>query len=92
MIELGSTERVPEEAEEFRAVLRDYVRMYAFLSQVIPYYDTDLEQLYLFGKHLFNVLPRGADNTKFLDDQQVRDDYIRLARRRAYEMIHRDVA
>ncbi|QGK68925.1 DEAD/DEAH box helicase [Allosaccharopolyspora coralli] len=51
----------PEEAEEFRHALRQYVRLYAFLAQVVPYHDAELERLYLYGKHLLNRLPRDKD-------------------------------
>lgn len=50
-----------EAAEEFRSVLRDYVRKYGFLSQVIPFVDPGLERLYLYGKHLLTRLPRRQD-------------------------------
>ncbi|MGI8647159.1 MAG: restriction endonuclease subunit R [Acidimicrobiales bacterium] len=48
-------------AEEFRSALRDYTRMYGFLSQVVPYVDPELERLYLYGRHLLNRLPRRED-------------------------------
>lgn len=48
-------------AEEFRSDLRDYVRKYGFLAQIVPYRDIELEQLHLYGKHLLNVLPRRGD-------------------------------
>jgi type I restriction enzyme, R subunit len=51
----------PEAADGFRAALRDYTRMYAFLSQVVPYHDEELERLYLFGRALLNRLPRRQD-------------------------------
>jgi type I restriction enzyme R subunit len=34
--------------------------MYDFLSQIVPYNDSDLEKLYTFGK---NLMPRIADNS-----------------------------
>lgn len=40
------------EAEQFRKNLGTFLRMYDFLSQIIPYDDVELEQLYAFGKHL----------------------------------------
>ena len=40
---------------EFRDQLSAYVPLYAFLSQIIPYADGDLERLYSFGRKL---LPR----------------------------------
>ncbi|MEV6902365.1 DEAD/DEAH box helicase family protein [Amycolatopsis sp. NPDC051372] len=51
----------PETAEEFRSALRDYVRKYGFLSQVVPYTDAELERLYVYGRHLLNRLPRRED-------------------------------
>ncbi|WP_035856974.1 type I restriction endonuclease subunit R [Cryptosporangium arvum] len=51
----------PESADGFRAALRDYTRMYAFLAQVVPYQDRELERLYLYGRALLNRLPRRQD-------------------------------
>ncbi|SBT40667.1 type I restriction endonuclease subunit R [Micromonospora auratinigra] len=51
----------PEAADGFRSALRDYTRMYAFLSQIVPYHDEDLERLYLYGRALLNRLPRRQD-------------------------------
>ncbi|WP_435874966.1 type I restriction endonuclease subunit R [Nonomuraea bangladeshensis] len=50
-----------DSAEQFRADLRGYVRLYGFLSQVVPYTDDELERLYLFGRFLLNRLPRRED-------------------------------
>ncbi|MBU0495877.1 MAG: DEAD/DEAH box helicase family protein, partial [Chloroflexi bacterium] len=50
-----------EDQEAFRGALQDYVRLYAFLAQVIGFVDVDLEKLYLFGRLLLRRLsgPRG---------------------------------
>ncbi|WP_329584620.1 DEAD/DEAH box helicase family protein [Kitasatospora sp. NBC_01250] len=48
-------------AELFRSDLKDYLKKYGFLSQVMQFIDTDLERLYLFGKHLLNRLPARQD-------------------------------
>jgi type I restriction enzyme R subunit len=45
-----------EEQESFRGTLQDYVRLYAFLAQVITFVDVDLEKLYLFGRLLLRRL------------------------------------
>ncbi len=50
-------EAVEEERADFRGQLTDYVRLYAFLSQVITFVDTDLEKLYVFGRLLLRRLP-----------------------------------
>jgi type I restriction enzyme R subunit len=46
-----------DEQEEFRRQLTKYVRLYAFLSQVLTFSDADLEKLYAFARHLRRVLP-----------------------------------
>ena len=35
-----------EQQEEFRSLLHNFCNLYAFLSQIIPYQDSDLEKLY----------------------------------------------
>ncbi len=46
-----------EKQAEFRGLLNDYVRLYAFLSQVIPFADPDMEKLYLYARFLSRYLP-----------------------------------
>lgn len=46
-----------DERADFRGQLTDYVRLYAFLAQVITFADTDLEKLYVFSRHLRRLLP-----------------------------------
>ncbi len=46
-----------EDRSDFRGHLTDYVRLYAFLSQILTFIDTDLEKLYVFGRLLLRRLP-----------------------------------
>jgi hypothetical protein len=46
-----------EEQQDFRGQITDYVRLYAFLAQVLPFADADLEKLYVFARHLRRLLP-----------------------------------
>lgn len=46
-----------EERRDFRGQLTDYVRLYAFLAQVLTFADADLEKLYVFARHLRRLLP-----------------------------------
>ena len=67
-----------EEAETFRKDLGTFLRLYDFLSQIIPYEDAELERLYSFGKHL---MPRIAehDTSSILElDADVRLTHYRL--------------
>ena len=43
---------------KFSDALATYVRAYAFLAQVMPWTERDLEELYLYGKALLPLLPR----------------------------------
>jgi type I restriction enzyme R subunit len=64
--------------EDFRKVLVAYRNLYAFLSQVIPFQDSDLEKLYSYIRFLVTKLPRG-DRGPFYDfDDEVALKYYRL--------------
>lgn len=45
----------------FRKHLGDYVRIYAFLSQILTFTDADLEKLYQFSRFLLRKLPVSRD-------------------------------
>lgn len=40
----------------FKELLREYGRLYEFLSQIVPYEDRELEQLCVYAKHLHPLL------------------------------------
>jgi type I restriction enzyme R subunit len=46
-----------DEQPEFRGQLTDYVRLYAFLAQILTFADVDLEKLYVFARYLRRLLP-----------------------------------
>jgi type I restriction enzyme, R subunit len=48
----------PDEQTLFRSRVNDYIRLYAFLSQVLTFTDSDLEKLYVFLRALRHELPR----------------------------------
>jgi type I restriction enzyme R subunit len=50
-----------DERHDFRGQLTDYVRLYAFLSQILTFADADLEKLYVFARHLRRLLPPDKD-------------------------------
>lgn len=68
-----------EVRNEFRDKLGGYVRVYAFLSQIIPYADQDLEMLYSYGRFLLPHLPKERDEAVKLTDE-VGLQYYRMAR------------
>ncbi|RBO92472.1 type I restriction endonuclease subunit R [Nocardia puris] len=73
-----------ELAEQFRAELRDYVRKWSFLAQIIPYHDRDLTVLHLYGKHLLSVLPRRGDGG--VDIGEVDLSHVRVQQMGEYDL------
>ncbi len=71
-------EREVEEREEFRGQLTAFRNLYAFLSQIIPYQDTELEKLYTFSRNLIAKLPPPDDGGNFVLDDEVALRYYRL--------------
>jgi type I restriction enzyme R subunit len=67
-----------DEAELWRGKLQAFRNLYNFLSQVIPYQDTDLEKLYVFLRHLSAKLPRRHIGPTYQFDEDVRLEYYRL--------------
>ena len=71
-------DREEEEREKFRGQLKAYRNLYAFLSQIIPYQDTDLERLYAFARNLLAKLPPPGDGQAFVLDDEVALRFFRL--------------
>lgn len=67
-----------DEAEFWRGKVLDFHRLYGFLSQVIPYQDSDLERLYVFLRHLAAKLPKRSTGPAYRFDDEVRLEYYRL--------------
>ncbi len=67
-----------EEAELWRGKAQAFRNLYAFLSQIIPYQDSDLERLYVFLRHLATKLPRRRGGPIYQFDDEVRLEYYRL--------------
>lgn len=67
-----------DEAELWRGKMQALLNLYSFLSQVIPYQDSDLERLYVFLRHLATKLPRRKHGPAYQFDDEVRLDYYRL--------------
>ena len=71
-------DREEAEQEEFRGQLKAYRNLYAFLSQIIPYQDSELEKLYAFVRNLLAKLPPPGDGHAFGLDDEVALRYFRL--------------
>ena len=66
-----------QKQEEFRTAAVSYRNLYAFLSQVIPFQDADLEKLYAYLRFLLTKLPRRT-GPRYRFDDQVTLQYYRL--------------
>ena len=60
-----------EAAEDWRGKVQAFLNLYGFLSQVIPYQDSDLERLYVFLRHLAAKLPRRRSGPAYRFDDEV---------------------
>ncbi|MHB0928821.1 MAG: type I restriction enzyme subunit R domain-containing protein [Candidatus Nanopelagicales bacterium] len=67
-----------EARETFRNDLVAYRNLYAFMSQVIPFQDSDLEKLYSYIRFLLTKLPRGDRGPVYRFDDEVALKYYRL--------------
>ena len=74
--QLQNTEE--EQAELWRGKLQAFRNLYGFLSQVIPYQDSDLEKLFTYLRHLALKLPKRKNGPGYQFDEEVELDYYRL--------------
>ena len=68
---------IQEEKDDFKHTLASFLRLYAFLSQIVPFQDQELEKLYAYGRLLLNKLPKDAD-TKYKLNDDIALEYYRL--------------
>ena len=55
----------------FRVALKNFLRFYAYISQIVRMFDTELHNTYLFCEYLQRLLPRNKTEQVNLDDQIV---------------------
>lgn len=67
-----------EDQNLFKGQLVSFRNLYSFVSQVIPYQDSDHEKLYTYARFLLAKLPRTADNRAVQVDDEVELKYYRL--------------
>ena len=65
--------------EEFRGKLDHFTRAYAFVAQVMPWTDTELEELFLYGKALLRELPTGDNDPMPQLSKAVQLTHLRIA-------------
>jgi type I restriction enzyme R subunit len=75
-------ERFKQLAEEDQNLLKgqlvSFRHLYSFVSQIVPYQDSEHEKLYTYTRFLLTKLPRNADNRTVQFDDEVELKYYRL--------------
>jgi type I restriction enzyme R subunit len=67
-----------EKRDEFKKGLRTWTNLYAFLSQIMPFVDADLEKFYAYARLLQNRLPKRNISESLQLDDEVALEYYRL--------------
>lgn len=67
-----------EKQGEFKKGLRTWTKQYAFLSQIMPFWDENLEKYYAYAKLLLTKLPKGNLSEQLQLDDEIALEYYRL--------------
>ena len=67
-----------EPQDEFKKGLTSFVRLYSFMSQIMPFQDVELEKLYAYGRFLLTKLPKLDYTERMKLDDDVALEYYRL--------------
>jgi len=77
---VGRFTSLDEEAQEsFRGTFQGFCRAYAFIAQVMPFTDTDLERLFLYGRLLLLELPARDNDPMPQLSKSVQLTHLRIA-------------
>ncbi|MBW7847090.1 MAG: type I restriction endonuclease subunit R, partial [Bacteroidales bacterium] len=67
-----------EKQDEFKKSLRSWTNLYAFLSQIMPFTDSEFEKFYAYAKLLQTRLPKRELSESLHLDDEVALEYYRL--------------
>ena len=67
-----------DKQEDFKHTLTVFIRLYSFLSQIMPFADMDLEKFYAYARLLVNKLPKLDVSERFKIHDEVALEYYRL--------------
>lgn len=62
----------------FKGQLASFRNLYGFVSQIVPYQDSEHEKLYSYARFLLSKLPYTVDSRKVVVDDEVELKYYRL--------------
>ncbi|NNB42112.1 type I restriction endonuclease subunit R [Pseudomonas chlororaphis] len=75
-----------DQLDLFRKNLQSFVRLYEFLSQIIPYEDRELEQLCVYAKHLHPLLRLDRLQQDDVDVGELQLSHYRLSKRAEHQL------
>ncbi|WP_278464514.1 type I restriction endonuclease subunit R [Stutzerimonas kunmingensis] len=75
-----------DQLDLFRKNLQSFVRLYEFLSQIVPYEDRELEQLCVFAKHLHPLLRVDRLQQDDVDVGELQLSHYRLSKRAEHQL------
>lgn len=67
-----------DKKDSFKKSMNAFVRLYSYLSQILPFQDVDLEKLYTYGRFLLLKLPKGTEGENVYLDNDIALEYYRL--------------
>ncbi len=67
-----------EQRDDFKNTLTAFVRLYAFLAQIMPFADAELEKLYAYNRLLLTKLPKQSQGERLKLEDEVALEYYRL--------------
>lgn len=75
-----------DQLDLFRKNLQSFVRLYEFLSQIVPYEDRELEQLCVYAKHLHPLLRVDRLQQEDVDVGELQLSHYRLSKRAEHQL------
>lgn len=75
-----------DQLDLFRKNLQSFVRLYEFLSQIVPYEDHELEQLCVYAKHLHPLLRVDRLQHDDVDVGELQLSHYRLSKRAEHQL------
>ncbi|MWX00966.1 type I restriction endonuclease subunit R, partial [Francisella tularensis] len=76
-----------EQQDEFKNTLVAFIRLYAFLAQIIPFADEELEKFYAFTRLLQTKFPLRLQSKVFKLTDEVGLEYYRLQKIREGQIV-----
>jgi type I restriction enzyme, R subunit len=71
--------RPDEEKDDFKSTLTSFVRIYSFVSQIVPFQAPDLHKLFVYGQFLLRKLPKmGSGGSAISLENDVSLEYYKL--------------